>query len=96
LPAPLKSGVDPQTPASGRAAGVGRQIAIATELPFVLVATVVVGGLIGFGIDKLLHTSPWGVLVFGALGFAAGVRDVLRRIGGGKRPSGQPGGHPGE
>jgi len=93
---PAKSRVDPQTPPSGRAAGVGRQIAIATELPFVLVASVVVGGLIGFGIDRLLHTSPWGVLVFGALGFAAGVRDVLRRISGDKGPSKPTGAPSGE
>ena len=80
LSSPITPGLKPDSP-PGRASGVGRQLAIATELPFVLVATVVVGGLVGAGIDRLLHTSPWGLLVFGALGLAAGVRDVIRRMG---------------
>lgn len=58
---------------------------MATELPFVLVACVVVGGLLGAGIDRLLHTGPYGMLLFGAAGFFAGIRDILRRMGtGGK------------
>ena len=77
---PGKTRVGPQTPPPGRPAGVGRQIAIATELPFVLVASVAIGGVIGAGIDRLLHSSPWGLLVFGALGLVAGVRDILRRM----------------
>jgi len=88
LSSPVTPGLKPQPP-PGRASGVGRQLAIATELPFVLVATVVVGGLVGAGIDRLLHSSPWGLLVFGALGLTAGVREVIRRLGpgsgGGKR-----------
>jgi len=62
--------------------GVSRQVAVATELPIVLVACVVVGGLLGAGLDRLLHTSPWGLLVGGAVGLGTGVRDVLRRVGG--------------
>jgi len=45
------------------------------------VAGVVVGGAIGWGIDRLFGTSPWGLIVFLLLGFAAGVLSVLRTAG---------------
>jgi len=50
------------------------------ELPFTLVGAVAFGGLLGFFLDKWLHTKPWLMLVFGALGFFAGVREVIRRL----------------
>jgi ATP synthase protein I len=56
------------------------QAAMAMELPFVLVAAVVVGGAIGFFLDRWLHTKPLLLLVFGGIGFFAGVRDILRRL----------------
>lgn len=43
-----------------------------------LVAGVLVGALMGWGIDKFLSISPWGMIVFLLLGFAAGVRNVVR------------------
>ena len=52
------------------------------ELPFVLVSAVVVGGLIGFFLDRWLHTKPVFLLILGGIGFFAGVRDVLRRLSG--------------
>jgi ATP synthase protein I len=61
----------------------GAQSALALELPFTLVGAVVVGGLIGYFLDKWLHTSPWLLFVFGAIGFFGGVREVLRRMPGG-------------
>jgi ATP synthase protein I len=62
---------------------VSNQAAMAMELPFVLVAAVVVGGLLGFFLDRWLHTKPWLLILFGGIGFYAGVRDVLRRLSGG-------------
>ena len=59
-----------------------QQMAMAMELPFVLVSAIVVGGLMGYFLDRWLHTKPVLMLVFGALGFFAGVRDVLRRLPG--------------
>ena len=56
------------------------QAAIAMELPFVLVSAVVVGGLLGFFLDRWLHTKPVFLLILGGIGFFAGVRDVLRRL----------------
>jgi len=50
------------------------------ELPVIFVGTVIVGGLIGFGLDHWLHTRPVATLVCGAVGFAAATRDLLRRV----------------
>jgi len=55
---------------------------MAMELPFVLVGAVLLGGLIGFFLDRWFHTKPFLMLVFGALGFFGGVRDVIRRLPG--------------
>jgi len=45
-----------------------------------LIAGVVVGAVIGWGFDRLLSTSPWGLIVFFLLGFAAGVLTVVRSV----------------
>ena len=71
---------DDLTPAEKQAKGFSQQFAAAMELPFVMVGTLVVGGLIGFYLDRWLHTKPFLMLIFGALGFFGGVRDVLRRL----------------
>jgi ATP synthase protein I len=71
-------------------AGTTRQLAMAMELPFLLVGGALVGGLFGYLLDRWLHTKPWLMLIVGAAGFAVGVRDMLRRLqkddpdGGGK------------
>jgi ATP synthase protein I len=36
------------------------------------------GGLIGYGLDSLFETKPWLTLVMLFLGFAVGIRNVLR------------------
>jgi ATP synthase protein I len=71
---------DDLTPAEKQAKGFSRQFATAMELPFVMVGTIVVGGLIGFLLDRWLHTRPFLMLILGALGFFGGVREVLRRL----------------
>ena len=63
-----------------QAAGFSRQFALAMELPFVIVSAVAVGGVIGFLLDRWLHTKPYLMLILGFLGFFAGLRDVLRRV----------------
>jgi F0F1-type ATP synthase assembly protein I len=71
---------DDLTPAEKQAKGFSQQFAAAMELPFVMVGTIVVGGLLGFFLDRWLHTKPFLMLICGALGFFGGVRDVLRRL----------------
>ena len=46
-----------------------------------LVAGVLVGAFIGWALDKWLGISPWGMIVFLLLGFAAGVINVMRAAG---------------
>jgi ATP synthase protein I len=58
----------------------GNQSALAMELPFTLVGAVLFGGVLGFLLDRWLNTKPWLMLVLGALGFFAGVREVLKRL----------------
>jgi ATP synthase protein I len=41
-------------------------------------AAIIVGALLGYGADYLLHTSPWGLMIGLVLGFAAGVVNVVR------------------
>ncbi len=46
-----------------------------------LVAGVIVGAGIGWLLDRWLGISPWGLIVFLLLGFAAGVLNVMRAAG---------------
>ena len=46
-----------------------------------LVAGVLVGAGLGWLIDRWLGISPWGLIVFLLLGFAAGVLNVMRAAG---------------
>jgi F0F1-type ATP synthase assembly protein I len=56
------------------------QSTLAFELPFTFVGTIAVGGLIGYYLDKWLHTDPWLMVVFGGFGFVAGVLEIGRRL----------------
>jgi ATP synthase protein I len=71
---------DSLTPAEKEAGGFSRQFAMAMELPFILVASVGVGGVAGYFLDRWLHTKPFLMLIFGTLGFIGGLRDMLRRL----------------
>jgi ATP synthase protein I len=56
-------------------------MAIGLRLSSELVAGVLVGAALGWGFDRLLSTSPWGLIVFLLLGFTAGVLNVMRSAG---------------
>ena len=76
-----KKNSDPQSsPILEKTKQVTNDSAIAMELPFTLVGAVVFGGLLGYFLDKWLHTAPWLLVIFGGLGFVAGVREVIRRL----------------
>jgi ATP synthase protein I len=70
-------------PANGSGDGAARASAMARgfRLSSELIAGVVVGAAIGWGFDRLLSTSPWGLIVFFLLGFVAGVINVMRSAG---------------
>jgi ATP synthase protein I len=65
-----------QRPVSDPSA-IARGFRLSTEL----VAGVLVGAGIGWLLDKWLGISPWGMIVFLLLGFAAGVLNVMRAAG---------------
>jgi ATP synthase protein I len=56
---------------------IARGFRLSTEL----VAGVLVGAVIGWLLDRWLGISPWGLIVFLLLGFAAGVLNVMRAAG---------------
>lgn len=58
----------------------GTQVGLAMELPFLLFGAIAVGGVLGYLLDKWLHTKFLFTVILGGLGFFAGVRDVLRRL----------------
>jgi ATP synthase protein I len=41
-------------------------------------AAILVGALLGFGVDHFLHTKPWGLIIGLGLGFCAGIVNVVR------------------
>jgi F0F1-type ATP synthase assembly protein I len=70
-------------PKQKKAADVASQSALALELPFTLVGAIALGAAVGYFADRWLHTGHILIFVFGTLGFAAGVREVIRRLPGG-------------
>jgi ATP synthase protein I len=76
----------PQPPGPGRFVN---QLAAVLDLPFVLVGAVVIGAGAGYLLDRRLGTSPVLTLILGALGFAAGMYEVLRRLTGKRNTDGQ-------
>ena len=73
-PRPVTAGGSSQTGSMG--SGLARGLRLSTEL----VAGVLVGAVIGWALDRWLGISPWGLIVFLLLGFAAGVRNVVRAV----------------
>jgi F0F1-type ATP synthase assembly protein I len=61
---------------------VANDSAIAMELPFTFAGAILLAGGVGFLLDRWLHTKPIFTLILGAIGFIAGVREVLRRFPG--------------
>lgn len=57
--------------------GFARGFRLSTEF----MAGVLIGALVGWLVDRWLHISPWGMIVFLLLGFAAGVLNLIRAAG---------------
>ncbi|MDQ0313944.1 AtpZ/AtpI family protein [Amorphus orientalis] len=62
---------------SGGYAGIGHALKLSSEF----VGGIVVGAGLGWLLDEWLGTTPWGLIGFLMLGFAAGVLNVLRSAG---------------
>jgi ATP synthase protein I len=76
-----KIGTDPSGNEQGTAQARASAMAVGLRLSSELVAGVLVGAALGWGFDRLLSTSPWGLIVFLLLGFVAGVVNVIRSAG---------------
>jgi ATP synthase protein I len=72
---PSENGSGPRQTADPSA--IARGFRLSTEL----VAGVLVGAVVGWLLDRWLGISPWGLIVFLLLGFAAGVLNVMRGAG---------------
>lgn len=78
LDAEKRKGAERAAPARGGAvSGLAEAWKMGTEF----VAGVVVGFVIGFTIDRVFGTTPWAMIVFLLLGFAAGTLNVMRAAG---------------
>jgi len=81
----------PEVVTSGRnrrvvdpAAGTGKRAfdaLSASSVGLELGLSVIIGLLIGYGLDAKLGTTPWLMLVFLGFGLVAGFRGVLRAVG---------------
>ncbi|WP_092045986.1 AtpZ/AtpI family protein [Methylobacterium pseudosasicola] len=62
---------------------LGQAMTISTEF----VAGVIAGGILGWIVDHVFGTKPWGLIVLLMLGFVAGIYNVMRVSGfAGARP----------
>jgi ATP synthase protein I len=68
---------DPGPRPTSDPSAIARGFRLSTEL----VAGVLVGAAIGWLLDRWLGISPWGMIVFLLLGFAAGVLNLMRAAG---------------
>ena len=55
-----------------------RQVAPYTHLGWQLCATVMLFAAIGWGIDKLLNSSPAAIIILSLIGIAVGLYSVLK------------------
>jgi ATP synthase protein I len=65
----------------GRPSADPSGMALGFRLSTELVAGVLLGAGIGWLLDRWLGISPWGLIVFLLLGFAAGILNVMRAAG---------------
>ncbi|WP_051356756.1 AtpZ/AtpI family protein [Azorhizobium doebereinerae] len=56
-------------------------MALAFRLGAEFVSGVLVGALVGWGLDKVLGIAPWGIIVLTLVGFGAGVLNMMRAAG---------------
>ncbi len=67
-----------QRPSRSRAGDEFKAGSLAWRMVTELVVGVLVGGAMGWGLDTLFGTLPVFVIIFGFLGFVAGIRIVIR------------------
>ncbi|MBI3440457.1 MAG: AtpZ/AtpI family protein [Proteobacteria bacterium] len=73
-PTPDSADHKPPTKNKVPLSGTGQALRAGTDL----VAALVVGGFLGYWIDRWLGSKPWGMIIFFFLGFAAGFLNIYR------------------
>lgn len=68
---------EPAARSAANTSAMARGLRLSSEL----VAGVLVGGAIGYVLDRFVGSSPWGFIVFVLLGFAAGIVNLMRAAG---------------
>jgi ATP synthase protein I len=81
-----KVGALPPKPKPEEGAADGRRgspsnLARALRLSSEFIAGILLGGFIGWLVDYFLGWSPWGLIIFLMLGFAAGTLNAMRSAG---------------
>ena len=71
------AGPDGAVPGAGGASSLSRALHMSSSF----IAAILVGAAIGWGIDSLFASKPFGLALFLMLGFAAGIVNMLRDIG---------------
>jgi ATP synthase protein I len=83
MPSDNKQADGPSPPRSSKIAkATSNNVALALELPFTFVGAIAIGVALGYFLDRWLHTRAVFTVILGALGFVAGLREVLRRLPG--------------
>jgi ATP synthase protein I len=68
-------------PSEGAGSGVShRQTAVAYRVLVDMIAGLLVGGFLGYWLDRWLGSAPWGLAVLLLLGFIAGANNAWRAI----------------
>jgi F0F1-type ATP synthase assembly protein I len=68
------------SPLPGRQSDIWAQVAYYTGLGFILPAGVVAGYILGWYVDRWLHTSPILAVALGFLGAAGGFIEILNLL----------------
>jgi ATP synthase protein I len=74
----IRSQSAPAEPSSGRLTADGTAMGRGMKMVSEFVGGIVAGGLLGWIIDRLLPTAPFGLLIGLLFGFAAGLRNLYR------------------
>ena len=68
---------EPRTRQTSDSTALGQAFRLSAEF----VSGVIAGGIVGWLVDKLFATSPWGLIVCLILGFCAGMLNLMRAAG---------------
>src|SRR5258707_7542195 len=79
-----------KSPEIAKAKKYSSQAALAMELPFTIVGAVLLGGVLGYFLDRSLHTKLIFALILGGLGFPGRLKQVFRRLAHSRRSASLP------